>query len=477
MGKTVQEAERSADLRETRRLKATAKGKRIEKTLSVCPVCLTRIGADVVRRGDEYFLDKRCDRHGPFSTVIWRGAAPAFETWGTYDAPEGGYTPDCPAGCGLCPGHRQKTCCALVEVTKRCDLHCPVCFADGGPLQGGSPETRQTAPLDGAGAGLEAGVGELKEIFKKLADGGNTFIQLSGGEPTMRDDLPEIISAAREAGCETVQLNTNGTRLGVDPTYAKTLKEAGLNIVFMQFDGVDDEVYKKLRGEALFDTKCSAIRACAENLLGVALVPTIVPGINSDSIGAIIDFGLKRSPDVRGVHFQPISYFGRYPAPPSDNDRITLPEILRAIEDQTEKKFVVSDFSPSSCDHPRCGFHGDFVVLPKMNILKIRKTRRNTDADDCCCDDPYIKNRKFVARRWTRTETEPEPADHAIDADYNDMDTFLRRVKSHGFTISAMAFQDAYNLDIQRLRRCSLHVADEKRITPFCAKYLTAAGV
>jgi aerobic-type carbon monoxide dehydrogenase small subunit (CoxS/CutS family) len=57
--------------------------------------------------------------------------------------------------------------------------------------------------------------------------------------------------------------------------------------------------------------------------------------------------------------------------------------------------------------------------------------------------------------------------------DLRDMDTFLARVRSHGFTVTAMAFQDAGTLDLERLRRCSLHVFAEGRMVPFCARYLT----
>ena len=517
-----------------RRVRVAVKAARVRKTLSVCPVCLMRVEASVVRRGDDYYMEKRCGEHGAFSTVVWRGRDPSFEDWGDYVPPLDGYVPDCPTGCGLCPGHRQKTCCALVEVTSRCNLRCPVCYAasgvggdvgDGGTARADSLQDSSEVPaIIGLAPFLETGardadcdpdVDSLRLIFKRLADGGNTFVQISGGEPTVRGDLPEIIAAARESGCDTVQLNTNGIRLGTDPEYARVLRNAGLSFVFMQFDGTDDEICRRLRGKPLFDAKCAAIRACGESNLGVTLVPTIVPGVNDHNIGDIIRFAIKHSPDVRGVHFQPVSYFGRYEGKPSNEARITLPEVLRAIVSQTDGKFKISDFTPSACDHPRCGFHGDFVVLPKNAIMRIKQNApccsaappsvgalRATPSTPLSVGSlratpstpPHIKSRNFVARRWTRPAPDDAPATDdtltpndtsALDdtpspaptqQPTTDIDAFLRRVKNNGFTITAMAFQDAYNLDIERLRLCSLHVAEGAGLIPFCARYITNVG-
>jgi uncharacterized radical SAM superfamily Fe-S cluster-containing enzyme len=427
-------------------------GQTIRHTSSVCPVCLKRLPADIVKAGADYYLEKTCPDHGAFSAVVWRGDAPSFEDWCADISAEDAPAPDCPTACGLCQNHLRKTCCALVEVTSRCNLSCPVCFAESGGVSVAEPS-----------------VAALSKQFKALVKNGSTFVQLSGGEPTVRDDLPEIVAAAREAGCEHIQLNSNGLRLGADPAFTKALKEAGLSFVFMQFDGTDDAIYEKLRGRPLLEQKKAAIAVCSDNLLGVTLVPTLVPGVNDQDIGNIVRFGLKRSPAVRGIHFQPVSYFGRYPTPPSDSDRITLPEVLRAIEAQTAGKIKITDFAPSACDHPRCGFHGDFVVLPKGLVMRLTSKTKKTS---CCGEgDSHLKNRAFVSRRWTRTGPAP---DERPDADYTDLDTFLGRVKSHGFTITAMAFQDAYTLDLERLRRCSLHVYKDGRTVPFCANYLTA---
>ena len=101
----------------------------------------------------------------------------------------------------------------------------------------------------------------------------------------------------------------------------------------------------------------------------------------------------------------------------------------------------------------------------------MKLTQRN--AAPCCCDDEHLKNRNFVARRWNRSEESEWQRGDSDGDDFNELNAFAKRIKSHGFTITAMAFQDAYNFDIERLRRCSLHVSNGKKTMPFCARYLT----
>ncbi len=142
---------------------------------------------------------------------------------------------------------------------------------------------------------------------------GAVNIQLSGGEPTTRDDLPEIVAAACGAGFTFVQLNTNGLRLATEEGYAETLRAAGLASVFLQFDGLSDATYRVLRGRPLLAEKIRAVERCAEAGLAVVLVPTVVPGVNDAELGALVDFAASWPGVVRGLHLQPISYFGRYP--------------------------------------------------------------------------------------------------------------------------------------------------------------------
>ena len=137
------------------------------------------------------------------------------------------------------------------------------------------------------------GADELKASIDIITEkGGSPLLQLSGGEPTLRDDLPELVRYGKEKGCSYLQVNTNGIRIAEDEAFTEALADAGLDIVFLQFDGTDDDVYRKLRGRELFDIKKKAIENCSRHGLSVTLVPTVVRGINDDKLGSIVDFAI-----------------------------------------------------------------------------------------------------------------------------------------------------------------------------------------
>jgi uncharacterized radical SAM superfamily Fe-S cluster-containing enzyme len=446
----------------------------LKSTESVCPECLKRIPAQKEIDNDRVYLVKECPDHGGFRVLVWQGE-PAYESWTDPKLPT---TPQvcatktdlgCPFDCGLCPDHRQETCCVLLEVTARCNLRCPICFANADSNIAADPD-----------------ISVIESWYRKLLDSGGPFnIQLSGGEPTMRDDLPEIISLGHQLGFDYIQLNTNGLRLGKEPNYAEELSNAGLNNVFLQFDGMNDEIYKSLRGAPLIDVKIAAIDNCAKNGIGVVLVPTVVRDVNLSNIGHIIRFAIERMPDVRGVHFQPISYFGRYPSEPPV-ERITIPELLREIEKQTEGILKTKNFLPAGAENARCSFHGNFVLMP--DGLKPLTSVQNAK----CCTRPKIasesskKTRLYVAKQWSAPKccSGQEPLLNTLDngqhnagagINISSLDVFLDRVKSHTLAISGMAFQDAWTLDLDRLRECNVLVFNpDGRLIPFCAYNLTS---
>jgi uncharacterized radical SAM superfamily Fe-S cluster-containing enzyme len=453
--------------------------KSIGHTTSLCPVCFDRLDSQIVEEGDEVFLEKTCREHGKWRVIIWRGD-PLYKDWEKRrervqpEMPHPDADDGCPFECGLCRAHRQSPCSVLLEVTTQCNLRCPVCFAD----TPGAEAARADPDLKTIGWWYD----------RVMTTAGPCNIQLSGGEPTLRDDLPGIIALGRKKGFSFIQVNTNGIRLAADKTYAKELSDAGLSTVFLQFDGTDDAVYSVMRGRPLFRDKMIAIRNCAENGLGVILVPTLMPGVNTDHIGSIIRLGLNMAPVVRGVHFQPISYFGRYPSAAFRKGRITLPEVINAIEEQTEGLIKKKNLFPPGTENIRCSFHGSFAIMPDGRLFCL------THSAGSCCNSNHSmpelqRTISTVARQWSapenplrhsesrtaccRTGTDKTPYRPGGEGPI-DLDVFLDLAHNQSFTVSCMAFQDVWNLDLERLRDCCISVVSpDGRLIPFCAYNLS----
>ncbi len=295
---------------------------------------------------------------------------------------------------------------------------------------------------------------------------------------------------ARRVGYSFVQVNTNGRRLASDENYVIRLKEAGLSSVFLQFDGVDDGIYRNLRGRPLLDEKLEAIDNCGRAGLGVVMVPTLVRGVNTDTIGVMVRKALELAPAVRGIHFQPVSYFGRFPEGSGDEGRFTLPELMRSLEEQTDGLLKVKDFSPPGCEHAHCSFHATYI-----NSVEGLKPLGAAKSDGCCSGNigggGVRRTVETVSRRWTLPATTPfisaapvfeanccrSGSNRRVDRVEGifDLDVFLQEMTARSFTISAMAFQDAENIDLERLRGCCISVVSSSgKLVPFCAYNLTS---
>jgi 7,8-dihydro-6-hydroxymethylpterin dimethyltransferase len=426
-------------------------------TEALCPQCLRVLPARRERRGDAVWLTRTCPEHGAAEAVIWRGA-PDFASWRRAKTPSAPPVPQtkvrhgCPRDCGLCPEHGQHTCTAVVEVTQGCDLRCPVCYAASG---------HDAGPDEPAGA-----------LFERLArlrrEAGPVNVQLSGGEPTRRADLPELLRAARGLGFGLVQLNTNGLRLGREPGYARKLAAAGLQSVFLQFDG-PDAACRILRGRPLLADKLRALDACAAAGLGVVLVVTLLRGANDRALGGILRLAVERAPVVRGLHLQPAAAFGRFPGALGDGLRITLPEALTLLVEQSGGLLRVEDFQPPCCEHERCSFSARFAVRAGK-LVPLR--------DGGCCEPGPLfaplpagegarRAKAVVAAQWAGAAAPPAGVPR------DDFERFLAGAPAR-LSISCMAFQDADTLELERVRGCCIHVqARDGRLIPFCLYNLT----
>ena len=439
-------------------------GQIIGDTQSVCPVCLKRINAKIIEMEDNIYLFKSCPEHGDFNIMIWRGKE-SFLAWQQKLTKDSGLSTwdnlssfGCPYDCGICPEHEQDACCVLLELTNRCNQNCTYCFADADSIE------------------AEKSFDEIKELLRYLLAHSMERpynIQLSGGEPTLREDLPQIISFAKEMGFPYIQLNTNGQRLAKEKEYAVILKDSGLDSVFLQFDGTNDHIYQAIRGRSLLDVKNRAIENCREAGIGVVLVMTLVPGINVNNIGDTIEFMLERLPHIRGLHFQPVSYFGRHPGSKEVSPlHLTLAELVKEISLQSKGRMKERDFIPLGTGHPLCSFHGNFIFEEENSIEKI--VAISDPQKGCCCSKPdIVKARDYILKKWgSYHNSNPSQIYEAAS-----WDGFLQKITKKGFSISAMAFQDAWNIDLERLKRCRVYVADDiNRLIPFCAYNLTSTS-
>ncbi len=186
------------------------------------------------------------------------------------------------------------------------------------------------------------------------------------------------------------------------------------------------------------------------------------------------------SPVVRGIHFQPVSYFGRFPKAPSDEDRMTLPRLMRAIESQTQGLMKAGDFKPPGCENAFCSFHASYLLMENGTLRLLGDKASCCDTTPEPAEEGAAKAVARVAQQWSKPSgplpMAPRKSDFQTSEKMLTLDDFLLYALQNTFSVSAMAFQDVWNLDLERLRDCCIHVMKPNgELVPFCAYNLAAA--
>jgi uncharacterized radical SAM superfamily Fe-S cluster-containing enzyme len=471
----------------------------IKNTKSLCPQCLAVLDAEVYEDKDKIMIKKTCKEHGEFDNTYWSSSevymkAKDYGKVGTgIENPQTIADSECPQNCGLCEEHESHTVLGLIDVTNRCNMKCPVCFANAAVSKTLYEPTYE----------------EIRTMLQNLRNNKpvpTPAIQYAGGEPTVRKDIVELIKLAKEEGFRHTQIATNGLRLARLPSLAQELKDAGLNTVYLQFDGITEEPYMKIRNRNLLSVKIAAIENCRKANLGVVLVPTILKGVNHDQIGDILRFAAKNIDIIRGVNFQPVSFAGRTPADEVESQRVTVSDFAKLVEEQTDAQISVEDFYPASCVtpvsefieaidgkdaqvtftcHPHCGtatyvFIDDNKMIPITQFIDVdRFFNLLSNSTENMEDGGLVAKAKIVARATVEL---PKTVDMSKSPDSVDLRSVLtavfkdRSYKSLGdfhhkaLLISCMHFMDPFNFDQDRVRRCVIHYAvPDGRIIPFCS--------
>ncbi len=440
----------------------------INETQSLCPECLKKIPARHIEDDGKVFLEKECPEHGTYQVLVWSNAE-QYQAWmeqSVHAQPCSTYpklTKECPFDCGLCSTHEGKTCTAVLEITYRCNMECAVCFAD----------TKKER--------YEPGLKEIKKMYETAyQNGGDCSIQLSGGEPTVRNDLPEILRMGKQMGFSHIQVNTNGIRIAEDIAYVQELKEAGADLIYLQFDSLRDDVYKKIRGKSMLDIKLQAVSNCEQAGIGVILVPVLVKGLNEQEAGDLIAYAKNHMPIVKGVHFQPISYFGRYP---NDHgrllwDRMNLSDFIECLVSQTNGQMKEKDFVPRKRYDSHCAFSALYYLEENGQLKPVTEfvqTKQVPEGIDFARKANAFTNKHWRLQDPDALQTTNGSSTAAGQPAKKSMKEFIKRLKNYTLSVSGMGFQDAYNIDIGRLRGCCVHVITyDGKAVPLCAFHLTS---
>jgi len=460
----------------------------LKTTSSICPECHRVIPARLFDKDGKVMIGKSCPDHGYYEDIYWSDRE-QWERARKYAAVGGGLenprttrSKGCPYDCGICPNHKSQTILGIIDVTNRCNLRCPICFANAAS----------------AGYVYEPTIEEIHGMIDNLAANKPVSVkalQLSGGEPTLRDDLPDIVRYAHKAGIHHVEVNTNGIRIAKDGAYLKRLLEAHVSSFYLQFDGVTGEPYKVTRGLDLMSTKLKALENLrAEGHDSVVLVVTLVRGVNDHQVGSIIDFAARNHDLVRCVNVQPVSITGRIPKDKLADYRITIPDFMKLVEQQTDGKIRMSDFYPvpsvvpfaravgalkrhrypEFTMHEHCGmatfiFVEDGKVTPITHYANVDGFMDSmNEVVKLAGSGKIVRSKIKIAqslRHLNLKVLSPLMSGVVKEGSYEALGKLMRKM----VMIGAMHFMDPYNFDLERVERCGIHYAlPDGRIIPFC---------
>ncbi len=466
----------------------------LDMTKTICPECKLVIDGTIYRDGDIVMIRKQCPDHGMYVEKYWEDYSMYMKMRGYNYSGRGFDNPElindgenCPFDCAMCVRHKSHSGLVNVVVTNRCHLSCWYCFFF-------SKE---------GDAVYEPTHDELKLMFTKLRNQRPipaNAIQITGGEPTMREDLPEIVAMAKEAGFDQIQLNTTGIKLGFDPKLMERLRYSGVNTLYMSFDGTTKRTNPKNHWEIPL-----TLDAARKAGVGIVLVPTIIRTVNEQELGPIINFALNNIDVVRAVNFQPVSLVGRMPARQRETQRITIPGAVKLIEEQTQgviskedwfsvpyvggiNGFIESltgEYKYDLSTHFACGV-GNYLFLDKDN--KVIPLTSFVDAAGLfehlqgAVNEMHNKSRlerKLVAmkammsiNKFIDKDKQPQSVNFSnllmsvlMKHDFKSVGAFQMKTLFLGM----MHFQDEYNYDIKRVEKCSVSYAmPDGRVVPFC---------
>jgi len=177
-----------------------------------------------------------------------------------------------------------------ISVTDRCNLRCAYCM----------PEPEYTWLSKDSLLHFEE-ISRLADVFLGV---GIDKIRLTGGEPLLRRDLPDLVALlARKPGLADLSLTTNAILLA---DYAAALKDAGLKRLNISLDTLSPARFLELTRQDEHARVLAGIDAAARLFGGIKIDAVVMRGVNDDELVPLLDYGARVAAEVRFIEYMDV---------------------------------------------------------------------------------------------------------------------------------------------------------------------------
>jgi 7,8-dihydro-6-hydroxymethylpterin dimethyltransferase len=447
------------------------------QTTSLCTVCKQGVPAEVVERDGAVWMDKFCDTHGAQSVLIASDAAWYRDALSMPAAlvpprePQKAVQQGCPFDCGACTAHEQTVYLPVVPITSACDLDCPICYT-----------------INKNEGAFHMGADEFARVLETIRrhDPELKIINLTGGEPTRHPDLPGIVAQCHAAGIHRVTISTHGLAFIHDEALLEALAKLDARIV-LSFNSFDADTNKRMLGANVLHAKLKVLEKLERYDIDTTLIPVLALGVNDHEIGDLIDFAFAKR-FIRSLELHTMTFTGQGGTGFDATARITVPDVLRAIEARSGGRVRMSDFTPSPCAHPLC-YQTAYLLETDAGLVPFARFMSRAQIRELLTGNLYMEPgatmervlSDVIADLWSRDDDAPAESSDVLAA----LRALLKRMFPPGGSpyreqqrvaergakaIYIHSHMDEANFDTDRIRQCCVAVPDAQgHSTPTCS--------
>jgi hypothetical protein len=310
-------------------------------THALCNSCRNLVPAEPVEREGKVYLAKKCRKCGPTETLI---SADARRYWKKRSIDTPFEHKVCALNCLNCD-HRATPGLVFIDITNRCNMNCRICLNN----------------TPGMGFLFHPPMEYFERIFQHLTTlKPRPAVQLFGGEPTMREDLFDIIDLAKSYGLRP-RVVTNGLRLA-DPDYCRRLTATKVKIL-LSYDGDNPQLYADLRGTPkAMELKRQALDNIQKTGAGrVVLMTLLAKDYNAAQLPELIQFCHERRDYIGAIYLMPLAHMWKPERWDYNPEQMTMEDVEMIVNEAFHDDLV--EFIPA-------GFQGYLPTL--MRCLGIK---------------------------------------------------------------------------------------------------------